>query len=141
MAKVWPIYGLAIPIPDFEKPSQYSYPNFFKIYNPDMTASELIINNYKSQSHGLWLCGKRVFSRLAFEFRIFVIQISRKIKIQIGWNSDWINSDCSSSDWTKNQNSDRPKYKPVKFRLVKFRSAKNSKFRSAEIQIDDSDRP
>ena len=52
-SKVWPIYGLAIPIPDFEKPSQYSYPNFFKIYNPDMTASELIINNYKSQSHGL----------------------------------------------------------------------------------------
>ena len=34
-SKVWPIYGLAIPIPDFEKPSPYPYPKFLKISNPD----------------------------------------------------------------------------------------------------------
>ena len=50
-------------------------------------------------------------------------------------NSDWINSDCSSSDWTKNKNSDRLKFRSVKFRLVKFRLAKNSKFGLAGIQI------
>ena len=37
--------------PDFEKPTPY--PKFFKISNPGMTASELIIKNYKSHSHGL----------------------------------------------------------------------------------------
>ena len=32
-SKVWPIYSLAIPIPDFEKPSPYPYPKFLKISN------------------------------------------------------------------------------------------------------------
>ena len=38
--KVWPIYGLAIPIPDFEKPSPYPYLKFMEISNPGIVYAQ-----------------------------------------------------------------------------------------------------
>ena len=44
-SKAWPIYGIVIPIPHFEKSSPYPYIKFLKIFNSGLTLCFLINQN------------------------------------------------------------------------------------------------
>ena len=57
-SKVWPIYGLAIPIPDFEKAFPYPYQKFLKISNPALKVFDITVElNYRPKLVILCLIG------------------------------------------------------------------------------------